>query len=42
MGSHQMKWYMSFYKWIRIQPNTDYHLTKYRFFDENDDEIRLN
>ncbi|MCB9293200.1 MAG: Rne/Rng family ribonuclease [Lewinellaceae bacterium] len=40
--SHQMKWYMSFYKWVRIQPNTDYHLTKYRFFDENDDEIRLN
>lgn len=40
--SYQMKWYMNFYKWIRIQPDTDYHLTKYRFFDENDDEIRLN
>ncbi len=40
--SHQMKWYMSFYKWVRIHSNTDYHLTKYRFFDENDDEIRLN
>ena len=40
--SLQMKWYMGFYKWIRIQPNNDYHLTKYKFFDENDDEIRLN
>ena len=40
--SFQMKWYMNFYKWIRIQPNNDYHLTKYKFFDENDDEIRLN
>lgn len=37
----QMKWYMKYQKWIRIQPNNDFHLTKYRFFDENEDEIRL-
>ncbi len=40
--NRQMKWYMKFHKWIRIQPDSDYHLMKYRFFDENDDEIRLN
>ncbi|MCB0553633.1 MAG: Rne/Rng family ribonuclease [Phaeodactylibacter sp.] len=40
--SIQMKWFRKYYKWIRIQPNSDFHLTKYRFFDENEDEIRLN
>lgn len=40
--SLQMRWYMTFYKWIRIQPNNDFHLTQYKFYDENDDEIRLN
>jgi len=37
----QMKWYMKYQKWIRIQVNNDFHLTQYKFFDENDDEIRL-
>ncbi len=37
----QMKWYMKHQKWIRIQVNNDFHLTQYKFFDENDDEIRL-
>lgn len=40
--SMQMRWYMKFYKWVRIQPNNDFSLTKYRFYDENEDEIRLN
>lgn len=40
--SMQMKWYMKFYKWINIHASSDYHLTEYRFFDTNDDEIRLN
>lgn len=40
--SLQMKWYMKYYKWVRIQANNDFHLTLYRFYDENDDEIRLN
>lgn len=37
----QMKWYMKYQKWIRIQPNNSFHLTQYRFFDDNEDEIRL-
>lgn len=40
--SKQMQWFMQYYKWIRIQENSDYHLTKYHFFDNNEDEIRLN
>jgi len=40
--SLQMKWYMKYYKWVRIQADNDFHLTLYRFYDENDDEIRLN
>ncbi|MDX1942967.1 MAG: Rne/Rng family ribonuclease [Saprospiraceae bacterium] len=41
LPNKQMKWYMQHRKWIRVQPNNDFPLTKYRFFDENDDEIRL-
>jgi ribonuclease G len=40
--SMQMKWYMKFYKWVKISSNNDFHLTQYKFYDENDDEIRLN
>ena len=40
--SIQMKWYLKHMKWVRITPKPDYPLTKYRFFDNNDDEIRLN
>lgn len=42
LPSLQMKWYRQFFKWVRIQPNTDFHLNKYKFFDDNEDEIRLN
>lgn len=41
LPSKQMRWYMQHRKWIRIQPNTDLPMTGYKFFDENDDEIRL-
>jgi ribonuclease G len=40
--SRQMKWYTKYYKWIAIIEEGGYHLNEYRFFDENDDEIRLN
>ncbi len=38
----QLRWFREHFKWVRIQPNSDYHLTQYRFFDGNEDEIRLN
>ena len=39
--SLQMKWYMKFYKWIKIRSNNDYSMTAYKFHDGNEDEIRL-
>ncbi|GAB4494404.1 MAG: ribonuclease E/G [Saprospiraceae bacterium] len=40
--SRQVKWFFKYNKWIRIVPHADYQLTDYRFYDGNDDEIRLN
>ena len=42
LPSRQMRWFLKYNKWIRIMPNADYQLTDYRFYDGNDDEIRLN
>ena len=41
MPSQQMKWYMKYYRWMKIIPDADYPITSYRFFDQNDDEVRL-
>lgn len=38
----QMKWYRHYYKWVRIKPDTSYQLAEYKFFNDVDDEIRLN
>jgi ribonuclease G len=40
--SLQMRWFMRYNKWIRVVPHADYPLNQYRFFEGNDDEIRLN
>jgi ribonuclease G len=40
--SQQMRWFTKHYKWINIQEDASYHLSEYRFYDENEDEIRLN
>ncbi len=39
--SIRMKWYQKFYKWIQLIPDSNVNLTDFRFYDENDDEIRL-
>jgi len=39
--SVQVDWFLSSYKWITIEPKSDYPLTKYIFTDGNNDEIRL-
>ncbi len=39
--NRQMKWWMKYKKWIRIVPESDYHLTEFKFFDDHQDEIRL-
>lgn len=38
----QMRWFLKYNKWIRITPQSEYQLTEYRFFEGDDDEIRLN
>lgn len=40
--SIRIKWFFDHYKWIAIRANSDFPLNKYSFFDENEDEIRLN
>ncbi len=40
--SQQFKWYWKYHKWITIVPSGDFPLSDYRFFDEHEDEIRLN
>lgn len=37
----QVQWYFEFNKWIQIKENNDFQLLEYKFFDELDDEIRL-
>jgi hypothetical protein len=36
-----MKWFFEYKKWVSIYPNEDFALTDYAFFDENDEEIKL-
>ena len=42
LPSMRMKWYFQYSKWIRLHQSIDYSLNEYRFFDANQDEIRLN
>lgn len=38
----QLEWFRKYKKWIKLEVNHDYQLTEYRFFDQHNDEIRLN
>jgi ribonuclease G len=40
--SIRMKWYFNFLKWIEIRSDAGFQLTEYKFYNDNDDEIRLN
>ena len=42
LPSIQHKWFMEHYKWIKLHINNDFNLNEYKFFDERNDEIRLN
>ena len=39
--SRRAKWSLKFNRWIKVVPDADFHLSEYRFFDGNEDEIRL-
>lgn len=38
--SMRMKWLFQYKKWISIHPNEDFGITEYKFFDDNDEEIK--
>jgi len=38
----QYEWYKKYMKWVKIYKNDDFGLNQYKFFDNNEDEIRLN
>jgi ribonuclease G len=39
--SIRFKWFMKFRKWIHIVPMASYHFLEYRFFNKEEDEIKL-
>jgi len=39
--STRMKWYMKYNKWINLKADPNLALNNYKFFDQNDDEIRF-
>lgn len=41
LPSIQMKWWLKYHRKVRIKANSNFPLTKYVFFDANEDEIRL-
>lgn len=40
-NSIKWKWYRKYKKKLRITGNNGYHLTEYRFFDQNEEEIKI-
>lgn len=42
LPNRQMKWYWKYQKWVKVLSDNDYSMLEYKFFDENEDEIRLN
>lgn len=39
--SIQRRWFFAFNKWIKIKSMSSYHLLEYRFFNKNNDEIKM-
>lgn len=37
----QQKWWLKNQRWIGVTPNTDFSLHEYKFYDKNNDEIKL-
>lgn len=41
LPSLRMRWGMKYKKWIKISQNNDFDLFQFKFYDGNDDEIRM-
>lgn len=39
--SIQMKWYFKYHRWIKVNPSPSLGMLEYKFFDDQEDEIRL-
>lgn len=39
--SQQRKWFMKYGKWVKVKPNTGYHLLEYHFLNGNNEEIKV-
>lgn len=39
--SMRLRWFFKYKKWIAIYPNEDFGITEYKFFDDNDEEIKI-
>ncbi len=39
--SRRMNWFIKYKKWVRIYQNEDFAITEYKFFDDNDEEIKI-
>ena len=39
--SRQMKWYLKYYKWVKVVKDSSLGLTDYRIEDERGEEIQL-
>jgi ribonuclease G len=37
-----MRWYLKHQKWVRVKAEPEYPMTVFKFFDEHEDEIRIN
>lgn len=42
LPSQQMRWFVKFGRWIQVKEKSDLQMIEYKFYDENDEEIRLN
>ncbi len=41
LPSLRMRWRMKYNKWLKLMVNTEFALNQYKFYDQNDDEIRI-
>jgi ribonuclease G len=39
--SIRLKWSWKYKQQIKIKPNSNYHLTEFRFYDKSEEEIKL-
>lgn len=37
----QIKWFMKYKQWIKLSSNSSFHFLEYKFFNKNDDEIKM-